>query len=320
MPDVDGFGFVERLRGDTSLDGTVIMMLTSGDRPGDIARCDDLGIASYMLKPVKQSELFEAVSRALGEPSTVKRRHETRVDGRLERVGSCRILLAEDSLVNQKLAVALLEKYGNTVVVANNGREALAALETQQFDLVLMDVQMPDMDGFEATAAIRARESTTGQRIPIIAMTAHAMKGDRERCLEAGMDDYVAKPIHAERLFDTMASVLEHGPADSVRSPITASEEFIDWDAALAAVDGEQSLLQTLVQAVLDESPKMLDTVRRAVDIGDAPGLCSAAHTLKGSIRYFRVDTAFDAAFRLERMGRDGHLDEAPQVLSILEA
>ena len=321
MPDEDGFEFVEELHEDDQLGGTVIMMLTSGDRPGDISRCEELGIASYMLKPVKQSELFEAISRALGEPVAKRRRRDTRIDERLARIGSSHILLAEDSLVNQKLAVALLQKYGNTVVVANNGREALAALETQEFDFVLMDVQMPDMDGFEATATLRQREQETGAHIPVIAMTAYAMKGDRERCLKAGMDDYVSKPIHAETLFDTIAAVLgQSSPTEPRGKSVTESaESIVDWGAALEAVDGEESLLHTLVEAVLEESPQILDSIRRAVADQDAISLCTAAHTLKGSIRYFRADRAFDAAFRLERMGRDGHLAEAEEVLLILE-
>ena len=321
MPDEDGFEFVEELREGDRLGGAVIMMLTSGDRPGDISRCEELGIASYMLKPVKQSELFEALSRVLGEPIAKRKRRDTRVDERLERIGSSHILLAEDSLVNQKLAVALLQKYGNTVVVANNGREALAALETQEFDFVLMDVQMPDMDGLEATATLRQREKETGQHIPVIAMTAYAMKGDRERCLAAGMDDYVSKPIHAETLFDTIAAVLGRGSPGGQRGKSVAesAESAIDWDAALEAVDGEESLLNTLVQAVLEESPQILEAIRRAVADGDASSLRSSAHTLKGSIRYFRADRAFDAAFRLERMGRDGDLSDANEVLRVLE-
>jgi signal transduction histidine kinase/DNA-binding response OmpR family regulator len=321
MPDEDGFEFAEELRCDRTLGGTVIMMLTSGDRPGDISRCEELGIASYMLKPVKQSELFEAISRALGEPVAKRKRRDTRIDERLERIGSSHILLAEDSLVNQKLAVALLEKYGNTVVVANNGREALAALKTQQFDFVLMDVQMPDMDGLEATTTLREREKEAGEHIPVIAMTAYAMKGDRERCLAAGMDDYVSKPIHAEALFDTIAAVLGHASDTGQRGkPVSeVAESVIDWDAALEAVDGEESLLQTLVEAVLEESPRILEAIRRAVADRDATSLRTAAHTLKGSIRYFRADAAFDAAFRLERMGKDGELSDADQVLRVLE-
>jgi CheY-like chemotaxis protein len=208
MPEVDGFRLAEQVKQDAQLSSTVIMMLTSGDRPGDIARCEQLGVAAYLLKPIKQSELFDAIAIALGLSRPEDEVEEAAGAEQASRLPPLRILLAEDSLVNQKLAVGLFEKYGHTVVVANHGREAIAALETQDFDLVVMDVQMPEMDGFEATALIRAREKRTGGRVPIIAMTAHVMKGDRERCLEAGMDGYVAKPIRAKQVFDTIGAAL----------------------------------------------------------------------------------------------------------------
>ncbi len=214
MPDLDGFALAEQIRQDPELGSTLIMMLTSGDRPGEIARCEELGIAAYLLKPIKQSELFDAIVLALGVNAVDE---ETPAEptspapppgGRL-----LRILLAEDSPVNQKLAIGLLEKHGHRVTLANHGREALAALDTQEFDLILMDVQMPEMDGYEATAAIRARERETGRHIPIVAMTAHAMKGDRERCLEAGMDAYVAKPIRVQQIFEAINQVLDCTPS-----------------------------------------------------------------------------------------------------------
>jgi len=215
MPEVDGFSLAEMIKKDEELGGTIIMMLTSGDRPGDIARCEQLGVAAYLLKPVKQSELFDAIVMALdvGTPE-----EEVPKGGGVDepiRHSQRRVLLAEDSPVNQRLAMGVLQEYGYSVVVANHGREALAAIETQDFDLVLMDVQMPEMDGLEATAAIRSKEEASGAHLPIIAMTAHAMKGDRERCLEGGMDAYVAKPIRAKELLETIDSVLEPSAGDS---------------------------------------------------------------------------------------------------------
>jgi len=209
MPDEDGFSLAEQIRQDPELGSTLIMMLTSGDRPGEIARCEELGIAAYLLKPIKQSELFDAIVLALGVNAVDEETPAEPAPPAPSAGGRpLRILLAEDSLVNQKLAVGLLEKHGHRVTLANHGREALAALESQDFDLILMDVQMPEMDGYEATAAIRAREQETRRHIPIVAMTAHAMKGDRERCLEAGMDGYVAKPIRAQQIFEAIDLVL----------------------------------------------------------------------------------------------------------------
>ena len=184
------------------------MMLTSGGRPGDITRCDKTGISSYLLKPVKQSELFDAIAAAVGIPVTADALES---GDELSAAGPQRplqILLAEDSLVNQRLAVGLLEKHGHSVDVVVNGREAVAAAQSRDYDLVLMDVQMPEMDGLEATEIIRMNERESGQHMPVVAMTAHAMKGDRERCLESGMDGYVAKPIRAKELFGTIAEVL----------------------------------------------------------------------------------------------------------------
>jgi two-component system, sensor histidine kinase and response regulator len=214
MPEMDGFSVAKQIRANPELAGTTLMMLTSGGSPGDGARCREMGISAYLTKPIRQAELLEVVTRALQEvPQKVVRvvtRHTLREDR-----NRVRILLAEDNQVNQTLAVRLLEKRGYTVVVAGNGREALKVLESSNFDLILMDVQMPELDGFETTALIRAKEKFTGAHIPIIAMTAHALKGDRERCVAAGMDDYVSKPLRVQEL---MASVEGHLPCGSGRS------------------------------------------------------------------------------------------------------
>jgi signal transduction histidine kinase/CheY-like chemotaxis protein/ligand-binding sensor domain-containing protein len=207
MPEMDGFALVEWIRRQTDLRQTAIMMLTSAGQRGDGARCRELGIAAYLIKPVVQSQLLDAILNVLGTeaPAADQPRLVTRHSLR-EGQRSLRVLLAEDNVVNQKLASRLIEKQGHTVVVASNGREALEALEKQPVDLVVMDVQMPEMDGFEATAAIRAKEQSTGGHLPIIAMTAHALEGDKELCLAAGMDGYLSKPIRAQQLFDLLSS------------------------------------------------------------------------------------------------------------------
>jgi PAS domain S-box-containing protein len=205
MPGMDGFEVTERIRSQPRLISTTIMMLSSSGQRGDASRCRQLGIAAYLFKPFKQSELLDAMSIALSRQSAeaakppLITRHSLR-EGRPTRT----VLVAEDNIINQRLAVRLLEKHGHTVEVAANGREALAALQKQSFDAVLMDVQMPEVDGFEATAAIREREKTTGRHLRIIAMTAHAMVGDREKCLAAGMDGYISKPIQPKELFEVI--------------------------------------------------------------------------------------------------------------------
>ncbi len=208
MPDVDGFTLTEWIRKDPELVDTIVIALTSGAQPADIRRCDELRVAAHLMKPVKQSELFNAIGMSLGAAVPEDEGEETRRGKRKAAMPPLRILLAEDSLVNQKLAVGLMGRHGHSVTVANNGKEAIAAWASREFDVVLMDVEMPEMDGLEATAVIRVKERQTGKHVPIIAMTAHAMKGDRERCLEAGMDDYVPKPIRAQYLFETLESVL----------------------------------------------------------------------------------------------------------------
>ena len=205
MPEADGFVLADRIKRNPELAEATIMMLTSGGRPGDAERCRQWGIAAYLTKPVRQPELWEAVLSVLSRKgleagrSSLVTRHSLR-EGRR----GLRVLLAEDSAVNRTLVDRLLSKRGHTVLAVSNGRDALAALETQTFDLLLLDVQMPDMDGFEATAAIREQERATRKRLPVLALTGHAAPGYGERCLAAGMDGYVSKPIHAQELFDAI--------------------------------------------------------------------------------------------------------------------
>lgn len=208
MPEIDGFSLAGQIARQPGIANVAVIMLTSGDHPEDAKRCEQCGIAAYLLKPVKQSELFDAIVRSLGLEGGREEPAPAPPDATEQRPGPWNILLAEDSVVNQNLARVLLERHGHTVVVVGNGREAVAAVQSQPFDLVLMDVQMPEMDGLEATALIRAEEKQTGGHVPIVAMTAHALKGDRERCLAAGMDAYISKPIHATEVYETLDRLL----------------------------------------------------------------------------------------------------------------
>ncbi len=207
MPDVDGFTLAKWIKEEPGLEGTSIIVLTSGVRPDDPRRAEQMGISAHLMKPVKQSELLDAITMSFGaavaEPEPVPPGEHWEE----ARLPALRILVVEDGVFNQQLAVGLLEKVGHSVVIANNGKEAIEAWVAQQFDVVLMDVEMPEMDGFEATAVIRTQERRKGTHIPIIAMTAYAMKGDRERCLNAGMDDYISKPIRAQEMFEKLRTV-----------------------------------------------------------------------------------------------------------------
>jgi signal transduction histidine kinase/CheY-like chemotaxis protein len=211
MPGMDGFQLTERIRQGPHPSTVTIMMLTSAGHRGDAARCQELGIAAYLLKPIRQSELREAIARVLGareQHGAIPLITRYSLQDAREPSASLHVLLAEDNRVNQRLATRLLEKRGHSVVVAADGREALAAIEKEGFDLVLMDLQMPEMDGFEATVAIREKEKAGGARLPIVALTAHAMKGDREKCLAAGMDGYLTKPIRTPELDEILKKYL----------------------------------------------------------------------------------------------------------------
>jgi CheY-like chemotaxis protein len=210
MPKMDGFELVERIRHRPELSVPTIMMLSSAGHRGDAKRCQDLGITAYLLKPIRQSELRKAIARVLGareQPGAIPLVTKFSLqDAREPTV--LRVLLAEDNTVNQRLAVRMLEKRGHRVTVAGNGREALDALEKDAFDLVFMDVQMPEMDGLVATSVIREREKGTGRHQIVIAVTAHAMKGDRERCMANGMDNYLSKPIGPKELDEILEKYL----------------------------------------------------------------------------------------------------------------
>jgi two-component system sensor histidine kinase/response regulator len=226
MPKMDGFGLIETIRQSTELATATIMMLTSAGHRGDAQRCKDLGVAGYLLKPIRQSELRDAVVRVVGQGKKCNPLiTRFSVQGARDPNGVLNILLAEDNVVNQRLATRLLEKRGHHVLVTANGREALGALEKKDYDLVLMDVQMPEMDGLEATAALRAREKDNGAHLWVVALTAHAMKGDRERCLAAGMDAYLSKPIRPSELDEVLQNYLTRRMESAIKSQAVGSSQ-----------------------------------------------------------------------------------------------
>jgi PAS domain S-box-containing protein len=317
MPGTDGFALVEEIKRRDSDQSPVVMMLTSGDQPGNIARCEQLGIAAYLLKPVKQSELFDAIALALGVTAAEDEHHPPHND--LVRLGPLKILLAEDSLVNQKLALGLLERHGHRVMVANNGKEAVAAYASQPFDLVLMDVQMPEMDGLEATQAIRHLEQKTGRRTAIAAMTAHAMQGDRQRCLDAGMDEYIAKPVRANVLFDTIAKLIGESVPSAPPPEHRGADSTINWNEVLAAIGDDRELLKELIDAFLEESPQLVRGIEEAIAARDAEALERQAHSLKSAIHFFGVEHATELARRLEACGREQNFGAAPDVFAAVK-
>jgi PAS domain S-box-containing protein len=321
MPELDGFTLAEEIRRDSALAGCKTVMLSSSHQAGDRSRSRKLGIDAYLTKPVKQSELFDTLIQLLGLPtSEARQRSPAHVESSLpESRQSLHILLAEDNAVNQRLAVHTLRKRGHTVVVASNGREALAALEREDFDLVLMDVHMPEMDGLDATTAIREKEKETGGHLRIIAMTAHAMKGDRERCLAAGMDGYVSKPIQPAALFEAVEGEARTGSALPAGEETAAAEEVLDREEVLNRLGGDMEFLRELVRLFLQTCPEQMSAVRTAVSQGNPQALEQAAHQLKGCVGNFAARAAFDSARQLETMARSGDLTHARATLTALE-
>ena len=305
MPGMDGFTLAERISREKRFAATKLVMLTSASEPQDIARCRKLGISAYLTKPVKQSELFDIIVNMISEPAA--RQPKPSKKSRRAK-GGLRVLLAEDNQVNQLVAARILEKLGHTVTVVGNGREAVAAAQSGKFDLIAMDVQMPEMDGLEATTQIRSWERTAGTHIPIIAMTAHAMKGDRERCLEAGMDGYTSKPIRIRELDLAIANVLPSKSGDRPRESDAASKTVLDQKALLEGFAGNRRLLQQSARVFLADFPQRLAEIKDAIHRADAPALALAAHALKGSVGNFSTNDPFKRAERIEKMARSGNL------------
>jgi CheY-like chemotaxis protein len=214
MPKMDGFALAEQIRQDPSLADARIIALTSGIRVDDSQRCEELRISMHLMKPVKQAELLHAILSVLADSSNSAAASRA-PEAPTQPARPMRILLVEDGLANRKLAQGLLERRGHEVTVAEDGQQALDRLAHQSFDLILMDVQMPVLDGFDATREIRNRERRSGGHVPIIALTAHALKDDRQRCLDAGMDSYLTKPIRAQMLYDTIESVMAPLPEEN---------------------------------------------------------------------------------------------------------
>ncbi len=356
MPAMDGLELAHRIREAPDLPELPILMLSSAGRFADERNLAETGVSRTLLKPVKQSQLLDAIMQVMGEFEASGPPRADRPDGAPpapsvsppsdgDPTEPLRILIVEDSPVNQKVALRLLERRGHQATVAGNGRKALDALASESFDLILMDVQMPEMDGLEATRIIRSREEERGGHVPIVAMTASAREEDRDRCLAAGMDAYVAKPIRSEELYEVIESMASSGRQATEESPAPApsgaetedtseTEETamsdepetnpgetepprsdgssFDLEEALRQVGGERAMLEELAEVFLTQAPKLLAEIREAADEGRSRELRRAAHTLKGSAGVFSADSVVRVALEVESLAREGRLDQAP--------
>jgi len=339
MPELDGFGVAKIIKAAPSGKDVKIIVLSSIGERGDSDRCKEVGISGYLSKPIKQSELLDAIMMTMGLPSEETPKVITRYKVYEERK-SLNILLAEDNLINQTLATKLLEARGHRITLASNGIEAVEAFKKGDFDLILMDIQMPGMDGFEATKAIRNLEGgmrkekeskfqspkSRIESIPIIAMTAHAMTGDREKCIDAGMDDYVSKPIKPEALYSVVDKVArksqsekEQKRTESFQGSKPFSPKTFDLSRAMETVAGDEDFFLEIAGMFIESCSDHIAKIKEGIAGNDAGILEREAHSLKGAVGNFGAKEVCEAAYRLEKLGEEGKMAAAEEGLSGLE-
>ncbi|MEN6304072.1 MAG: response regulator, partial [Armatimonadia bacterium] len=334
MPGMDGAALGQVIRMDEKLKDTHLVLFSSLGQRGDARRMEEIGFSAYLTKPARRSELFGCLSAALAGPASARTAQPiiTRHTLRERRGGSVRILLAEDNITNQQVAVAILRKIGVHADAVANGEEAIKALETIPYDLVLMDVQMPVMDGLEATRSVRDPKSAVQNRqIPIIAMTAHAMQGDREKCLEAGMNDYVSKPVEPRVLAEVLEKWLPRKPGVSAgqrpddaaeRAAATVSEAgatVFDRVGMMARRMGDEDLVRIVADGFLEDIPRQIEALKGYVDTNDAPGAERKAHAIKGASANVGGEALRAVAFEMEKAGKAGDLEAVTARLPELE-
>ena len=334
MPDMDGASLARAIKADPRLQETRLMLISSLGKRGDAKRMAEIGFAAYLLKPTRQSDLYDGLATVLAGSSTSQSAQPilTRFALQERRRASTRILLAEDNLTNQQVAVGLIKKLGLQVDVAGNGAEALHALESSSYDLVLMDIQMPEMDGLEATRRIRdPRSAVRNHQIPIIAMTAHAMHSDREACLEAGTNDYLSKPVSPEALVKALDRWLpRHSgmtkewlgkPLEPAPAPIKKpAVPVFDGGALMARMMGDDDLVRTVAAGFLEDIPRQIGLLKRHLEGGDSHGMEAQAHSIKGASAQVGGERLRAAALDVEKAGNAGDLKAATKLVPELES
>jgi PAS domain S-box-containing protein len=345
MPEMDGFDFADEVRNNHDYKDVMIMMLSSLDVHQLLERKKAIQVEKYLIKPIKQAELYSALTQLTflsqspdktykpipSHSSALEQGNSSKIDCQ-----PLKILLVEDNIMNQKLALAILQKKGWQVTVANNGLEALKILGDEIYDLILMDIQMPEMGGYEATAQIRAKEQNTGLHIPIVAMTAHTMKGDREKCLKAGMDEYVSKPIQVDKLYSAIerlttrldnkqfASKQEVGitAADRLLANARISEKQrppVDLEAVLKQMGGDEALVAEVLQVFAQDASESAAILKHAVENNNSLEVMRLAHGFKGVLGNMGAKKAMELAYTLEKAGKEGRFDLIPEIFTDLE-
>ncbi len=335
MPGLDGEALGKEICSDEGLKDTAMVMMTSIGRRGDARRLEDIGFAAYLTKPVRQSDLFDCLSIAMAQSNAEKSaarsrgRHAivTRHSVRELRKYHARVLLAEDNLINQQVAMGLLKKFNVSVEVANNGQQALNALKSGHFDLVLMDVQMPEMDGFEATHIIRKYSPVViNPNIPIIAMTAHTAQEDRNRCTKAGMNDYLSKPLDPELLLEMLKKwlpekkkVKHDSIIPKIKEESVTSEPVFDREGMMSRLMGDEHLARVLISTFLSDMPKQFETLKQYLAENDCDGATRQAHTIKGAAANLGAIALSHIAAAIETAGKSGDCEQMETMLPELE-
>lgn len=320
MPEMDGAELARVIQSDPMLGGCPVVLLSSIGRRGDAARLRQAGVAAYLLKPVRSSQLFDCLATVLGaaeRKSAASAALVTKHSLAEDRKRRLRILVADDNPINQKVTGRILEKLGYRYDAVSNGKEVVDSLERVKYDLVLMDVQMPELDGFEATAAIRQRERETGGHVPIVAVTAHALKGDKERCVSAGMDDYISKPVQPDELIRVLERYL---PGDAIRPKSLVRGEpggrarVFDRQALLSRIDDDIDLFQELLEGYLKDARMRIEELKHALSSNDFEGIARCAHALKGASANMEALLVQEAAREVEQAAKGGRADLAQLV------
>ena len=320
MPEMDGETLGKIIKNDINLINTMLIMLSSFGKRGDVNRMKEIGFSAFLTKPTKGSQLYDCllsvIQESRAEPD--KRRIVTRFSIAEDKKNKMRILVAEDNIPNQKLLFMMLTKMGYKVNIVNNGKEAIESLQHNKYDIVLMDVHMPEMDGFEATRIIREKEKDSDRHIPIIAITADAMSDDKERCIKAGMDDYISKPVYQEKIIEAIKKIVFNKEEGTVNIPVP-DQSIFDMAALMKRLDIDEKLVREIMDVYLNDTPIQLSRLKEYFKISDFLSIERCAHSIKGASANFCVGTINKTAQDIELAAKQGNLEMIKTLIDNVE-